>query len=196
MDSCWETQDTLLVKVTDQHDEIAWEQFISYYKKYIYMLLRRMNLSHHDTEEISQEVFVKVWRKIDGFNYDSGKGRFRGWLCVMTSNTARDFMRRSKARGICCEFSDVMQAEESAADADRVEEDEWRVYLSNQAWHNIYARLTAETADIFRMSLRGVRASEISARYNITENNVYNTKYRVQKQLRREIIRLEAILDV
>ena len=73
----WNTRVTLLEKIRDRHDETSWEDFVYYYKQYIYVVVRGMNLNHHDAEEIVQMVLLKVWDKLPEFNYDSEKGRFR-----------------------------------------------------------------------------------------------------------------------
>jgi RNA polymerase sigma-70 factor (ECF subfamily) len=43
------------------------------------------------SEDILQEVFVKVWNNID--NYNTAKGAFFTWLMSITRNTTIDYMR-------------------------------------------------------------------------------------------------------
>ena len=57
----YHTRETLLEKIRNQHDDKSWEDFVFYYKHFIYIICRRMNLAHHDAEEVVQKVLVKVW---------------------------------------------------------------------------------------------------------------------------------------
>ncbi len=40
------TRETLLIRVKNQHDENSWEDFVFYYKKFIYIICRKMGLNH------------------------------------------------------------------------------------------------------------------------------------------------------
>ena len=93
-----QTRETLLHRIKNQRDEKSWEDFVHHYSGYIYNIVRRMNLNHHDAEEIVQTVNLKIWSKIQDFDYDSTKGRFRGWLCTVASNEAKMFLRKKKRR--------------------------------------------------------------------------------------------------
>jgi RNA polymerase sigma factor (sigma-70 family) len=76
-----------------QNDRRAQEQlFRLYYGKLIVVALRY--ISDRDTaEEVLQNSFIKIFEKLDG--YDS-KGSFDGWVRRIVSNTAIDYIRRTK----------------------------------------------------------------------------------------------------
>ena len=57
-----ETRLTLLAKLKDQHDQAAWLDFSNYYKPYLFAVLKRMNIDHHDSEDIIQTVLFLVWK--------------------------------------------------------------------------------------------------------------------------------------
>ena len=63
-DPC-QTRETLLERIRNRHDEQSWEDFVYYYKQYIYIICRRMGLNHHDAEEIVQKV-MQLQDKWDG----------------------------------------------------------------------------------------------------------------------------------
>ena len=45
-------------------------------------------------EDLTQEVFVKVWKKIRKFD---NRYKFKSWLYVIAKNTALDYLKKSKA---------------------------------------------------------------------------------------------------
>ncbi|MFC1713663.1 sigma-70 family RNA polymerase sigma factor [Candidatus Poribacteria bacterium] len=64
------------------------------YKEPVYALAYSQVHNFHDAQDITQEVFIKAYRKLrDLRRWDN----FMGWLCRITSNTCRDWLR-SRAR--------------------------------------------------------------------------------------------------
>jgi RNA polymerase sigma factor (sigma-70 family) len=51
--------------------------------------------SKEDAEEITQEVFIKLTRKLKSFKY---KSSFRTWLFRIVINTAKDYTRENSTR--------------------------------------------------------------------------------------------------
>ena len=83
----------MLIRLKDQYDEKSWEEFVATYRQYIYNVIRRMELNHHDALEIVQLVLIKLWKKLPDFSYDNYRGKFRNWLYTVTANQVRDFLR-------------------------------------------------------------------------------------------------------
>ncbi len=196
--SAWKTRESLLEKVKDQTDEQSWEDFVYYYNPFIYSVIRGMNISHHDAEEIVQTVLLKSWNKLPEFEYNRGKGRFRGWLCQVTGNTVRDFIRKRKTSAerftsdqsadtlnkLCIEIPEI----------EKIADMEWKNHISKLAWNNISKKFSPHVAKAFLMSVKSVPTKEISEKLGIAESSVYVYKCRVQKELRTEIKRLNQYL--
>jgi RNA polymerase sigma-70 factor (ECF subfamily) len=47
------------------------------------------------TQDIVQEVFIKVWKNLKSFNRD--KSQFKTWLFIITRNTITDYLRKKKS---------------------------------------------------------------------------------------------------
>ena len=63
------TRQTLLLKLQNQHDEHAWEDFFETYHKYIRAILWNMNVRESDSNDILQTVMLKIlilWRNMEG----------------------------------------------------------------------------------------------------------------------------------
>ena len=52
----WVTRETLIKRVRRQRDQAAWEEFVYYYRGYVYNIGRRMGLTHHDAEEVVRYI--------------------------------------------------------------------------------------------------------------------------------------------
>ena len=86
--------DEILVAKSKNGDKAAFEILVKRYSKYVYTTAFFMVRDSHEAEDISQEVFVKVYLAIKGFR---GLSSFKTWLRKLTVNTCIDKIRvRSK----------------------------------------------------------------------------------------------------
>ena len=192
----WNTRQTLLLRAKNHEDESAWEEFVYYYRPYLYVIARRMNLNHHDAEEISQNVLIKLWDKMPDFDYSQQKGRFRGWLCTVTGNTVKNFLKSQQARLKRYEKVKRQEVEGylngvSLPEIETIAESEWRTYIANLAWKNVKDDLHANARDAFMMFREGKKVAEIAETVGVTEGSAYVYKKRVEQVLFKEIKRLE-----
>ena len=82
-----------LIKEFGRGNQQAFEELMSRYTAKAYSLALRLVRSQEDAEEVLQDVFVTVFRKIDGFE---GKSSFSSWLYRVTVNAS--FMKLRKKR--------------------------------------------------------------------------------------------------
>lgn len=83
-----------MVRACLSGDAAAWEEIVRLYSKRIYNICYRFTGSGDQAEDLSQEVFVKVYRSLS--SYDLGKGSFATWLTTLTRNLLVDNFRKSK----------------------------------------------------------------------------------------------------
>ncbi|MFH1909788.1 MAG: sigma-70 family RNA polymerase sigma factor [bacterium] len=76
-----------------QGDEKSLEVLIGRYLKPIYSFVYRYIGGGQDTEDITQEVFVKVWRNLKKFDRQKS---FKTWIFSIAKNTAIDFLKKKK----------------------------------------------------------------------------------------------------
>jgi len=74
-------------------DEISLEILIQKYLKQIYSFVYRNVGDQAVAEDITQEVFVKVWKNIKKFDQ---KKTFKPWIFQIAKNTSIDFLRKKK----------------------------------------------------------------------------------------------------
>ena len=75
-------------------DAAAWEGIVRLYNRRIYNLCYRFTNSPDDAEDLTQEVFIRVYRTLGSYNVE--KGAFNTWLTTLARNLLVDHFRRSK----------------------------------------------------------------------------------------------------
>jgi RNA polymerase sigma-70 factor (ECF subfamily) len=75
-------------------DAVAWEEIVRTFNRRIYNICYRFTSSADDAEDLTQEVFIKVYRTLS--SYDLEKGSFQTWVTTMTRNLLVDHFRKSK----------------------------------------------------------------------------------------------------
>jgi RNA polymerase sigma-70 factor (ECF subfamily) len=88
-----DNNDEQLISQYLKGDGKSLEFLIQRYLKPIYSFVYHYVNNEADAEDITQEVFVKVWRNIRKFN---SQNKFQTWLFVIAKNTAIDFLKKKK----------------------------------------------------------------------------------------------------
>ena len=74
-------------------DPAAWEEIVMRFHRRVYNLCYRFAGSADDAEDLTQEVFIKVYRTVASF--DAGKASFNTWLTTVTRNLLVDHFRKT-----------------------------------------------------------------------------------------------------
>lgn len=69
------------------------EEIYNKYYKLVQFIIYKNIKSHQDIEDLSQEVFVKVFNKIDTYKLEY---KFTSWISTITRNVVIDFLRKHK----------------------------------------------------------------------------------------------------
>jgi RNA polymerase sigma-70 factor (ECF subfamily) len=73
----------------------AFEQIVSFYSDKLYRQIRKMVLSHDDTNDLLQNTFIKAWMNIDLFR---GDARLSTWLYKIAVNESITFLNKQRAQ--------------------------------------------------------------------------------------------------
>jgi RNA polymerase sigma-70 factor (ECF subfamily) len=93
------TRDGMLIHRIRDRDETALSELYDAYASFVYSLARSVVRNDGDAEDITQEVFFRIWERAGTF--DPSRGSPAAWITTMTRRLAIDKTRsRSfKARG-------------------------------------------------------------------------------------------------
>src|SRR3954463_370567 len=70
----------------------SWDEIVSQHSARVYRLAYRLTGNSHDAEDLTQEVFVRVFRSLSSYT----PGTFEGWLHRITTNLFLDQARRKQ----------------------------------------------------------------------------------------------------
>jgi len=198
------TRPSLLLRVRSWEDGTSWSEFHRLYRKLIYGLARRAGLPHADAEDVTQEVFKRVAETIHGFEADSNRGTFRGWLMNLTRwRIADKFAARPKG-----EHHSVRKHDDTAgprtstidrvpdgADADAGWELEWQRHLLDAACERIARRVKPRHYQVFDLYIRQRwPVLTVARELDMNPASIYVIAHRLTGQLKAEVAKLQAQL--
>jgi RNA polymerase sigma factor (sigma-70 family) len=70
----------------------TWDEVVEQHSDRVFRLAYRLTGNRHDAEDLTQEVFVRVFRSLDSYT----PGTFEGWLHRITTNLFLDGARRKQ----------------------------------------------------------------------------------------------------
>jgi RNA polymerase sigma factor (sigma-70 family) len=88
-----ENSDENLIKKYLKGDKNSLDVLVKRYFRQIYFFVLKYAGTPQDSEDITQEVFLKVWKHIKRFDQ---KKSFRAWIFTIAKNTALDFLKKKK----------------------------------------------------------------------------------------------------
>jgi RNA polymerase sigma-70 factor (ECF subfamily) len=121
--------DDQLVAALEERDARALEALYDRYGDYVYSICLRMVRDVQLAEDLTQEVFLRVWRRPDLF--DANRGRFLTWLLSVARNRSID-ESRSRGRRFRHENPPSLAAEEMLASAPSTVDGEDPAVLSDE----------------------------------------------------------------
>lgn len=96
--------------------ELAFRELISQYKERLYWHIRKIVISHYDTDDVLQNTFIKIFKNIDNFKAES---KLYSWMYRIATNEAITFINK-KAKEKKVDITDYQQEM-----ANNLEDDNW-----------------------------------------------------------------------
>lgn len=157
-------------------------------------------MGHHDAEDLVQTIMFKLWNKMPEFEYKPGKGAFRGWLCRITQNETKNYLRKKNKHFDRDDESKNKAMNESDCNVslpeiEKISKKEWEVYVSNLAWKNIKDEFSPKVQEAFVSLYSSKTSKEVADELDLEVNTVNVYKKRVKKRMIQEIKRLRRELD-
>jgi RNA polymerase sigma-70 factor (ECF subfamily) len=167
----------------------AFRQMVEKYKKKIYYLAYDIIDDHHEAEDISQEVFIKVYRNISKFRKEA---KFSSWIYQITVNASIDAKRKQSLRThLSIEDNQIKNTYERSALSDNKTKDpeiHTEITHTQDQIHRTLDRISPKERSIFIMRyFNGFKLGEISDVLNISTNTIKSFLHRARKKIRKEL---------
>ncbi len=155
----------------------SWDEVVRAHSARVYRLSYRLTGNRHDAEDLTQEVFVRVFRSLSSYT----PGTFEGWLHRITTNLFLDLVRR-RAR---IRFDALPDDAERLASPDRGPA---QVYDDTHFDDDVQKALDALPPDfraaVVLCDLEGLSYEEIAATLDVKIGTVRSRIHRGRSQLR------------
>lgn len=182
------TSASLLSRMRDPGNHVAWREFDARYGVLILRYCRGRGLRLADAEDVRQMVMVKLAKALPGFHYSPQTGRFRNFLGRIVRNESIRHMSRPNAGRAMVDTDETVAP--SAADSQLAVEQwerEWRHHHLRLAMRNIRESYDPRSVEVFECLLAGQTVAQTAAAFDVTTDAVHKIKQRIRDRLKKLI---------
>jgi len=185
----------LLVRRCIAGDSAAWEDIVQRYHRRIYNICYRFAGTSDDAQDLTQEVFIKMYRTLN--SYDVSKGAFMTWVTTVTRNLLVDHFRKSKHDRMTDSLDTVPSEHEDAqplsaqiADPSRSADAHVQSRETREAVHQALQKLSPELREaVILRDLQDMDYKEIADVLRVPEGTVKSRINRGRTELARLLSR-------
>lgn len=185
-----ETSESLILRIRDPQDVLAWSQFMAIYEPVVYRLSRRRGLQHADAEDLCQQVFLSVARAVGNWEAQREGPRFRNWLGRVTRNAILNAMTRTKpdrATGTSS-MQDLLLEMPDCDDMTSVLLNESRIEAYRWAARQIQTEFSKSTWTMFHETTIGGRSiADVARMLDTSSGAVYVARCRVMQRIKEKV---------
>ena len=77
--------------------EKVFNEIVETYSERLYWHVRRFTCSHEDTDDLLQDIFIKIWKALPSFR---GEAQLYTWVFRIATNETLNFLRKEKVRSL------------------------------------------------------------------------------------------------
>jgi len=164
-------QDAQLVQECLRGNSAAWTELVRVHTRRVYNLCYRFTNQRQESEDLTQEVFLRVYRTLA--SYRSTQGAFPTWLTSVTRNLLIDHYRRTRRDRVTDSIEDVLpQVEEKESAGRRPDQAALLGELSQQVQQAL-GKLSPELREaVILRDLQGLDYREIQGVLAVPEGTV------------------------
>jgi RNA polymerase sigma factor (sigma-70 family) len=181
----------LLVRRCIGGDALAWEEIVRRYHRRIYNICYRFAGSADDAQDLTQEVFIKMYRTLN--TYDMDRGAFMTWVTTITRNLLVDHFRRTKQERMTdsldaapSEHEDAIPLTQQIEDKKALPDSRVQSRETGETVHHALQKLSPELREaVILRDLEDMDYKEIAAVLKVPEGTVKSRINRGRAELAR-----------
>ncbi len=175
-----EPSERALIEEIREGSAAAFEDLMKTYEALVYRASFYYTGNRDDALDVTQEVFVKAYRRIESF---TGSGSFKAWLLRITHNESLNWIRGRARHGEHEELTAV-----NSTDMAPVQEAEMVSRQSRERLVEAISRLNPKQQKAIALRyFERMPVSEIAANLGCTEGHARNILFRGLRRLRDEL---------
>ncbi|HLN99832.1 MAG TPA: sigma-70 family RNA polymerase sigma factor [Pyrinomonadaceae bacterium] len=183
------SEEAELVKRVQARDEIAFREIVDRYQSKVFSIIYGILRNRNDAEDISQQVFTKIYFSINNFDFRSS---FLTWIYKITVNECYDYLRKKKVRKLVYE-SDF--GDEDSVNMERSEPDKTKPIDATLAQRDLIVKLLGKVSDEDRKlmllkEVEGHSVEELAQMTGMNENTIKVKLFRARQKLLKAAQRL------
>jgi RNA polymerase sigma factor (sigma-70 family) len=182
---------SLILRLRDPADAVAWREFVELYEPLVYKLACRKGLQDADARDLCQEVLLAVARAVHRWDPEPTRGSFRGWLSRIARNLLVNFLTRQPyPRGSgTTSVQELLEAQPSDnPSATDLFESEYRSRVFRWAADEIRGEFTHTSWQAFWLTgVLGRPPREVATELGLSVGAVYIARSRILARLRQRV---------
>jgi len=179
----------IAVEATGQRtDEAAWVRLFNLYAPAIRRFAELQGTPSSESEDVTQDIFLRLVAILRGGRYRADAGRFRCYLATLVRNELVSRWRKVQARAPCVPL-DAVPDEALAtlpSEAAALLDAKWRLARHEAAVEHALTKtaLSRQSREIYRAyALEGRAIDEVAAAFGVSRNVVAQVKVRVNRMV-------------
>ena len=178
------TDEAALIRRVQARDEIAFRELVERYQSKVFSIIYGILRNRNDAEDISQQVFAKVYFSVRNFDFRSS---LLTWIYKITVNECYDYLRKKRVRKLVYESDftseDANRAESSGPAIDRAVPVETRL-AQRDLILKLLNKVSAEERSLILMKeVEGHSVEELAEMTGLNENTIKVKLFRTRQKL-------------
>jgi RNA polymerase sigma-70 factor (ECF subfamily) len=178
------SEEAALVRRVQAKDEMAFREIVERYQSKVFSIIYGILRNHNDAEDISQQVFAKIYFSIQSFDFRSS---LLTWIYKITVNECYDYLRKKRVRKLVYEsdFSeeDALHMENTGSAADAAPGVDQRLASRDLAM-KLLAKISEEDRNLILLKeVEGHSVEELSQMTGMNENTIKVKLFRARQKL-------------
>lgn len=179
------TNDHEIIKKINAGDTTAFELIIEDYKRLVYNIVFRMVQNTKDVEDLCQDVFVKVYRNLSSFQFQS---KLSTWIGTIAYNTTINYLKKKRVK-LKDELGKNSAFEDYISDENTPQDDTEMGDLAHRLKTEIESLPIQFRTILSLFHLEEMSYSEIAEITKLPEGTVKSYLFRARKLLKEQLLK-------